>query len=205
MRRLLGITAGVLALAGCASDPPSAIVGIRAEGCGVHIGSGAFIGVDTVLTAAHTVAGAESLTVFSDGRSLPAELIALDADNDLALVRADGPRGEPLPMHTRRVDAGSAAVAYVVRDGEVISLPVTIVRWVTVETTDIYREEEVSRPGLEISGAIEPGDSGAAVVADGKLVGVVWARSNQSLGRSYATDPAAVPTPTRAERGRCVG
>ena len=205
MRRLLGITAGVLALGACAPDPPSAIVGIRAEGCGGHVGSGAFIGVDTVLTAAHTVAGAESLTVISGGRSLPAELIALDADNDLALVRADGPRGEPLPMHTHRVEPGSAAVAYVVRDGEVLGLPVTIVRWVTVETTDIYREEEVSRPGLEISGAIQPGDSGAAVVADGKLVGVVWARSNQSLGRSYATYPAAVPTPTRAERGRCVG
>jgi S1-C subfamily serine protease len=205
VRRLLGITAGVLALASCAPDPPAAIVGIRAEGCGVHIGSGAFIAVDTVLTAAHTVAGAESLTVIAGGRSLPAQLIALDAANDLALVRADGPPGKPLPIHTHKPEAGSAAVAYVVRDGEVVSLPVTIVRRITVETTDIYREEEVSRPGFEISGAIEPGDSGAAVVAEGALVGVVWARSNQSLGRSYATDPAAVPTPVSTERGRCVG
>jgi putative serine protease PepD len=205
VRALLGITAGVLALASCAPDPPSAIVGIRAEGCGAHLGSGAFIAVDTVLTAAHTVSGAETITVISDGRSLPAELIALDADNDLALVRAEGPRGDPLPLHTRRREPGSAAVAYVVRDGEVLGLPVTIVRWVTVETTDIYREGEVSRPGLELSGAIEPGDSGAAVVADGELVGVVWARSNQSLARSYATDPAAVPAPVNAERGRCVG
>lgn len=205
MRRLLGIAVGAVALVSCAPDPPAAIVGIRAEGCGVHIGSGAFIGTDTVLTAAHTVAGAESITVISDGRALPAELIALDAGTDLALVRADGLRGKPLPIHTRRTEAGRAAVAYVVRDGVVVGLPVTIVRWITVETTDIYREEDVSRPGLEISGAIKPGDSGAAVVADGELVGVVWARSNQSLGRSYATDPAAVPTPTDTARGRCVG
>jgi hypothetical protein len=69
VRALLGITAGVLALASCAPDPPSAIVGIRAEGCGAHLGSGAFIAVDTVLTAAHTVSGAETITVISDGRS----------------------------------------------------------------------------------------------------------------------------------------
>lgn len=202
------LVATVLLAAACAPDPPAAIVGVRAQGCGISTGSGAFVADGLVLTAAHTVAGATSIVVTTDGAEHPAELVRLDADLDLAALRTDGPAGRPLTLASSTPEAGTAAVAYAVRAGEVVPIPVTIVRPVTIDTTDIYLEGSVSRPGLELAGDVGPGDSGAAVVAGGRVVGVVWARSSLAPGRAWAVIPSAVDlasSPGVSDDTRCAG
>jgi len=78
--------------------------------------------------------------------------------------------------------------AYVVREGVVVTVPVRVRRRINIRTEDIYIEGETLRPGFDLDAEIGPGDSGGAVVVDGRLVGVLWARSNRFERRAYAID-----------------
>jgi S1-C subfamily serine protease len=52
-----------------------------------------------------------------------------------------------------------------------------------------------TRPALELSAAIEPGDSGAPVLdGDGRVLGVVFAESSDREDLAYAVDARALPT-----------
>ena len=61
-----------------------------------------------------------------------------------------------------------------IRDGKPATIPARIIRRVNV-TLDGAR-----RPALELDAEIEPGDSGAPLTHDGKIVGVVFARGQRS-------------------------
>lgn len=194
---------GLLVLGGCGQDPPAAVVAVRAAGCGAvpADGVGTIVATGRVLTAAHTVAGAESITV--DGA--PAELVELDPANDLAVLRIGDRLTAPLPSGTATPRRGTSAGAYVTRAGQVRRIDVTIVRPVVIATTDIYGDARTERPGFELAGPIVPGDSGAPVVVDGYLVGVVWARSHVAPGRAYATAVTAHQPDRTADTTRCAG
>ena len=107
------------------------------------------------------------------------------------------------------------ANAWLVREGMAIALPVEIIRRVIINTEDIYREGDTSRPGFELRGIVLPGDSGAAVVVDNHVIAVVWARSRQIDDRSWAIDPvlggheiwaqlAAGQLPPTVDLARCI-
>ena len=172
---------------GCAADPPSAVVAVVATGCGDRtVGSGAFVDDDLVLTSAHTLRGADVVTVEVDGRSLDADVVAFDPQLDLAYVRVDA-RGIA-PLRVSAGDAGTRATAWAVRDGEPAGVAVEVVRRIRLETEDIYVEGETTRPAYELRADVEPGDSGGPVVADGVVIGVLWARSTRTPGLAYAID-----------------
>ena len=191
---------------GCAdrADMPSALVGLTVRGCdpGVQLGSGMFVtveGIDEplVLTAAHTLRGAREIVVHrGDGHGTGSgRIVAFDPEMDLALVAVDGFTSfTPLTLAGDIVDSDTVgsredAVAYVVRNGERTALTTTIERRVTIRTEDIYVDADTERPGLELTADIDPGDSGGAVVMDGAVVGVIWARSRRDGQRAYAIDP----------------
>ena len=179
--------------AGCAPDAaPSAVVGIIVDDTcdpGIETGSGAIVAPGIVLTAAHVLTGAVSVRVIRDGRSVAAEVVGFDPEMDLAYLAIDGLQALPLTVSSDGVEAGDTGIAYVVRDDELVEVEVTVVRRVTIDTEDIYLEGETSRPGIELDAEVQGGDSGGAVVIDGKVAGVVWARSREAGGRSYAIDP----------------
>ena len=160
------------------------------NGCGARtVGSGAFVDDDLVVTAAHTLRGADTVTVDVAGRKLDAEIVAFDPELDLAYLRVDGV-GAPRPMRVAAGDVGGRAAAWAVRDGEPVRLDVELVRRIRLETDDIYVEGETVRPAYELRADIEPGDSGGPVVADGDVIGVLWARSARTPGVAYAIDVA---------------
>ena len=175
----------------CAPNPPTAAVGIVADTCGADdgTGSGAIVGPGLVLTSAHVVAGATSVTVTQADRTAPATIVAFDPEMDLAYLSVEGLTATSFEVANDHVDDGDHAVAYVVRDHTVVAVPARIRRRVQLSTEDIYVEGETLRPGFELEADIEPGDSGGAVLVDGKLVGVVWARSRRADDRAYAIDP----------------
>lgn len=198
MRRLLaGVAAAVWLTAACAADPPSAVVGLEVAGCSPHpeIGSGMLVEVDgvdepLVLTSAHVVKGARAITVTRGGATGTAAVVAFDPDMDLAYLAVDG-LGSAFPstVDSSAIEGGERGSVYVVRDGAVIALPVTVRRRIQIRTEDVYIEGETLRPGYELGVDIDAGDSGGAVVVGGKLVGVVWARSRRDAERAYAIDP----------------
>jgi S1-C subfamily serine protease len=165
------------------------VVDIRATGCRRTStrAIGMVVADELLATVAHAVAGESEITVATpDGRQLPGVVAAIDTGLDAALIRVDGLELAPLP---RRRYGGDADVVtlWTADDGVVHSAPVDIRRRATVRTTDIYREGEHLRPGLELQAHVEAGDSGGGLVdADGDLLGMVWATSRRTDDRAWA-------------------
>lgn len=194
-----------LALTACAPDPPSGVIGLVIDSCdpGDDHGSGMLVAPGLALTSAHVVAGAHGIEVIHAGRTVEGNVIAFDPEMDLAYVSFDAVPDRPLTVESDHVRPGDRGTAYVVRGGAVVEVPVRITRRVRLRTEDIYVQGETLRPGFELQATIEPGDSGGAVVVDGAVVGVLWARSNQASSRAYAID--AERGAARIERQRATG
>ena len=157
-------------------------------GCGDRtVGSGAFVDDDLVITTAHTLRGADTVTIEAAGRTLDAEIVAFDPELDLAYVRVAA-SGAVTPLRVADGDVGMRATAWAVRDDEPVALEVEVVRRIRLETEDIYVEGETVRPAYELRATVEPGDSGGPVVTDGRVIGVLWARSTRTPGLAYAID-----------------
>ena len=200
-------------IGGCSNDPPSAAVGIQVRGCdpGVQHGSGMFVDTGAgplVLTSAHVLKGAQSITVTRGDERAEATIVAFDPQMDLAHLAVDG-MAVPFPwtVDSTGVTGGESGSAYVVRDGRVATLPVTVERRINIRTEDIYVDGETLRPGFELRVDIDAGDSGGAVVVDGRVIGVVWARSRRSVDRAYAIDPlrASATTAEQLRNGTISG
>ena len=203
--KVLVVALALTALTACAPDPPAAVVGIVVDSCdpGLDQGSGVLVAPGLALTSAHVLAGAQAITVDHDAGSSDGTIVGFDPEMDLAYVSFAAPRRQPMPVAGERVAEGDDGVVYVVRDDEVVVLPATVTRRVNIDTEDIYIQGETTRPGIEIQADIEFGDSGGALVVDGRVVGVIWARSNRFPGRAYAIDP--VRAGDRIERQLATG
>jgi Trypsin-like peptidase domain len=180
------------------SQPPSnsipsldrSIVGIEVLGCDVEAptGSGAFIESNRVITAAHVVRGATSITV--RGRSAdrwPARIVAFDPDVDLAVLEIESlAGGTPIPLQQWSIDAPRQAEAFSVRGTKLYRQEARIRRAITIRTEDIYRKGKISRAGFDLDIDLVPGDSGGVLVVNNEITGVLWGRSRLRKGRGYA-------------------
>jgi S1-C subfamily serine protease len=171
-------------------------VGLTHTGCPPETshGSGIEIEPGVVLTAAHVLKGADEIVVGNADRTTTGRIIAFDPAMDLALVQLADPIGDAVPLAVLSEIAeddveGVDGVAYVMRDGGIVEIPVTVRRKINLRTEDIYIDGEYDRPAWELEAATKAGDSGGAVVVDGHVVGVLSLRSNRYESRAYAIDP----------------
>ena len=207
------MTVGVLAIGGaCASDGadgPSeqrsdeiavdaalmSGVGVLAEGCGPSASSGSGVAagpVGHVVTVAHTVAGATSLTVIDiDGVERDARVVAFDPEIDLAVLAVDGLEATPLAVGD--VQLGDLTlVRWSAGDG-VTSRQVDVTQRLAITIDDIYGDVSVQRSGFEFTGNIVVGDSGGPIVStDGAVIGIVYARSRSRASTAFATDGSEI-------------
>jgi S1-C subfamily serine protease len=165
---------------------------IEAAGCGPTERNGMATAIDDglLVTAAHVVAGADTVEVVdAGGRRSTAAVVTFDPVLDIAALRAADAHVASVPIRQERAatdERGAVVVSDV--DDALDWVEVTVVRRATIETTDIYRDTDVSRSGFEIEASIEPGDSGAAVHLPGGIAGIVWARSTVNPDRAWAID-----------------
>jgi len=170
-------------------------VGIRAEGCRstAELGSGLLVGSGLVLTSAHVVAGADTITVLIDtDTEADATIVGFDPFMDLAYLRTpvEAMANAAVPViSSNRAEPGATGWALVFRDGAPTELDVEVRRRTRINTEDIYVEGATTRPGFELTADIELGDSGGAVVVDSEVIGVLWARTRDfDDARAYAID-----------------
>jgi hypothetical protein len=127
-----------------------------------------------IATNHHVIAGATTLGVHIPGQEkpVPARVVADDPDNDLAIVKVDGPVGNaPIAfVEPKDVKVGQDVVVFGYPLGFTLG---QTVRVSTGTMSSLYGPRD--NPNLyQISAPIQPGNSGGPVFnKDGQLVGVV--------------------------------
>jgi S1-C subfamily serine protease len=169
--------AGIAHAAAVRAAEPS-VVKILGTACGLGVeGSGWVAGPDTVVTNAHVVAGETDTVVRPLGRStLPAQAIAFDPTNDVAVLRVPG-LGEPsLPLLSEPPSAAAGAILGYPEDGPLQVRAGRIGQTQRVITQDAYGNGPVSRLITPLRGDVRPGNSGGPVIdLHGRVVTTVFA------------------------------
>jgi S1-C subfamily serine protease len=167
----------VLRLPGVRAAAPS-VVRILGTACGLGIeGSGWVAAPETVVTAAHVVAGEDDTTVNPNGSNaeLRGQVIGFDPTNDIAVLRVPGLGRRPLQLVNARPGASVAVLGFP-EDGPFNATPARIGTTITALLTDAYGRGPVSRAVTSLRGTLRHGDSGGpAVDSNGAVETVVFA------------------------------
>lgn len=140
-------------------------------------GTGFFVSDDGyLLTNAHVVDGATSITVLVGDAKHAATIVSIDAQNDLAVLRIDGVTKGLVFANSNDVGLGASVFT--------IGFPLTDVQGVEPKLT---RGEISSLKGLrdsagqfQISAPVQPGNSGGPLVLDdGRVTGVIVSKLSE--------------------------
>jgi S1-C subfamily serine protease len=160
-----------------ANAAAASVVKIHGTACGLGIqGSGWVVRRNLIATNAHVIAGEHDTNVLApNGQSLSAQVVYLDARNDVALLRVDALRTAPLastgsddyPIHV-------ALLGYP-RDGALTGVAGTAGEPRTVIAPNAYGNHLGPRSVVPLRGKVQPGESGGPVVdSDGGVVAMIF-------------------------------
>jgi hypothetical protein len=138
-----------------------------------------------VVTVAHVLEGAAATVRGPDGVARRGTLVRRDDALDLALLAVPGLRTAPVPPA-----AGTRVL--VRRAGGVVALPASVTRRVDARVRQAGTAQLARRPALELTVRTGAGDSGAPVLVDGRVAGVVFAASSRRPDVAYAVDAAVL-------------
>jgi len=142
---------------------------VQSVGSGVVIHESGYI-----VTNAHVVAQASDVQVtFADGHTLPAEILAVDSDHDLAVLKLNADR--PLAWQKLGRSADIMIGETVVAIGNPLGLQHTVTAGiVSALGRDLQFRNDVAYRGLiQTDASINPGNSGGPLLnVDGELIGI---------------------------------
>jgi uncharacterized membrane protein required for colicin V production len=161
------------------------VVRIIGSACGLGIeGSGWVARPGVVVTNAHVVAGERDTLVQVAGdpsMSLPAQAIAFDPHDDIALLSVPGLHEPPLRLAANPPAGLSGAILGYPRDGPFDVRPARLGATQTVLTQDAYGNGPVSRLITPLRGLVRPGNSGGPVIdRAGEVATTVFASTTGS-------------------------
>ena len=178
-------------------------------------GSGFVVAPGKVVTAAHVVAGSDSVTVVADGTALHAQVISYDENADGAVLDVPGLAAEPLNLAGMPVSPHTEAVALGYPGGGDLSVvPARIGALLDLTGPNLYGTARETRAVyiVSMSGGLPRGTSGGPLIdRSGRVLGLLFgndmknadtgfAITSVELTRHIARLDGAVPVPT----GRCV-
>ena len=171
----------------------SRVVRVSGVACGYGIeGSGWVAAPDLVVTNAHVVAGEISTQVQPEGNGLPlpARVMAFDEKNDIAVLRVDDLRLEPLRLAEPTASEPVALLGFP-ENGPFDIRAGRVGETTRVISNDAYNRGPVERTVTSFKGFVRPGNSGGpAVNGDGEVVATVFASRADSDDGGYG-----IPSP----------
>lgn len=165
------------------------VVKVIGQGCGgVVDGSGFVVGDDLVATNAHVVAGIQKQFVQDSNGNHSASVVWFDPKLDIAMLRVSNLAGSALPLHRDYVAKKTPAAVLGFPGGKGFTAnPASVLDRFTAVGRDIYGHSHTERNIYEIGGDVEQGNSGGPLVlADGSVIGVIFARSTSYQNVGYA-------------------
>lgn len=181
---LVVLTAACGGSEGPAGGAQRSVARIEAEACsGLHTleATAAAVTPDLLVTVAHTFERIRSFDVLdNEGRPIEAELVWLDAERDLALLRTAAPQPEWLEFGTAAEGDVTRLISAAEPGGHQVK------RAVVLEITSVTLDGVGRRDALQLQADVRSGDSGAPVINEGgEMVGLVFA-TTRSTDRGWA-------------------
>jgi S1-C subfamily serine protease len=165
-------------VAGVQADSRS-VVRVIGTACGLAIeGSGWVAAPGLVVTNAHVVAGEEDTSVEVGGHapSLPAQAVAFDPNDDIAVLRVSELGLPSLSLQPNPPAGRAGAILGYPENGPFTVRPGRIGRTQSVVTQNAYGQGPVSRLLTPLRGLVQPGNSGGPLVGeDGRVLTTVFA------------------------------
>lgn len=139
-------------------------------------GTGFVISPDRVMTNAHVVAGASSITVEANGNPYDATVVSYDPAIDIAILSVANLPPGPLAFADAQAKPGSdALVLGYPGGGGFVATPARIREIIELSGPDIYRNATVNRQVYTVRATVEQGNSGGPLIdMNGKVLGVVF-------------------------------
>jgi S1-C subfamily serine protease len=169
------------------------VVRVLGTACGLGVsGSGWVAGPGLVVTNAHVVAGQDDTTVDGPNAApLPAQAVAFDSRNDIAVLRVGGLRARQLEQADPSTGSPAAILGYP-ENGPLTAKPGRVGRTSVVLSVDAYGRGPVTRRITSLRGQVRPGNSGGPLLDPaGRVVGTVFAGRIEG-GAGYAVPPDVV-------------
>jgi len=200
--RIDGPSAGVAApTARIANDrdverAAGSVVKVLGTACGAGVeGSGWVARPGVVVTNAHVVAGEQDTRVLLRGRepSLPAQVVAFDAHDDVAILRIAGLRAPALALAPDPRAGISGAILGFPLDGPFDVRAGRLGATRSVISQDAYGRGPVRRAIPALRGAVRPGNSGGPMVDPrGRVITTVFAATTRGPRGGYGVPNAEV-------------
>jgi len=174
---------------------PPATAGVqrqRGPRGGTSLGSGVLVAADGVIvTNAHIVQHADAIRVeLPNGRELDVELLGIDSETDLAVLRASKASGERLPPIGIGDPEALAIGDVVLAIGNPFGIGQTVSLGIVSATGRTHLGLTDIENFIQTDAAINPGNSGGALVdGRGRLVGIntaIMSASGRSEGVGFA-------------------
>jgi S1-C subfamily serine protease len=130
-----------------------------------------------IVTNAHVIEGATSISVLFDGAKTKAEVLAIDKQNDLAILKINQ---KTQPLHIETADTPSLGDSITVAGFPNPSIQGRSLK-ITKGTLSSLKGMQDDIRHFQIDAAVQPGNSGGPLLAvSGSVVGVVNARLNDA-------------------------
>ncbi|MFG3016391.1 MarP family serine protease [Streptomyces cinerochromogenes] len=158
-------------------------------------GSGFVYAPQRVMTNAHVVAGIDGpgVRVGGVGPSYPARVVLFDPDRDVAVLYVPGLRAPVLRFDPSAARGDAAVVAGYPQNGALDLQAATVGSRVHATGRNIYDDRTVTREIYSVRSTVRPGNSGGPLLTtDGRVFGMVFARSTSDSETGYALTAAEV-------------
>lgn len=163
-------------------------VKIQGRACdAIESGSGFVAAPDLVVTNAHVVAGETRTSVIDQSGTHQATVVLFDPNLDVAVLRVTGLGDPVLPIRRDLVARGTtAAIMGYPEGGPLQAKPAAVTARINATGLNIYGTAATVREVYEISGDVQPGNSGGPLVASGQDAGTSGIRPGTVLALVFA-------------------